>query len=121
MDSAPRREVVDHIRRIAEATPGVERVEKCMARKSGYHFYVDMHVEVDPGMTVQRSHDIAHEVKNRVCGELPGCGMCWFTSSRRGAKRGRMARRVEAEMAQGTRCESTRVVRAAWSDAAARV
>ena len=45
---------------------GVERVEKCMVRKMGYHYFVDMHVEVDPHMTVQHSHDIAHDVKNRI-------------------------------------------------------
>jgi len=32
---------------------------------------VDMHVEVDPNMTVLRSHTIAHEVKNRVRSEIP--------------------------------------------------
>jgi divalent metal cation (Fe/Co/Zn/Cd) transporter len=30
-----------------------------------------MHIEVDPEMTVLRSHSIAHEVKNRVCLEVP--------------------------------------------------
>jgi divalent metal cation (Fe/Co/Zn/Cd) transporter len=37
----------------------------------GYHFYADMHVQVDPQMTVQQSHDIAHEVKNRIRSQLP--------------------------------------------------
>jgi divalent metal cation (Fe/Co/Zn/Cd) transporter len=30
-----------------------------------------MHVEVDPQMTVQRSHDIAHTVKDKVRETLP--------------------------------------------------
>lgn len=71
MDTAPRRDVVDHIRRLAEAVPGVARVEQCRARKSGYQYYVDMHVEVDPQMTVQRSHEIAHDVKNRLRHDIP--------------------------------------------------
>jgi divalent metal cation (Fe/Co/Zn/Cd) transporter len=37
-----------------------------MARKMGHQYYVDMHVEVDPEMTVKRSHLIAHEVKDKV-------------------------------------------------------
>ena len=71
MDTAPSREVVDRIRRIAEAVPGVERVEKCLVRKAGYHYFVEMHVEVDPQMTVQRSHDIAHDVKDKIREALP--------------------------------------------------
>jgi len=66
MDSAPAPEVTEGIRRIAGTIPGVDRVEKCMVRKMGYYFYVDMHVEVDPGMTVQRAHLISHEVKDKV-------------------------------------------------------
>jgi cation diffusion facilitator family transporter len=71
MDTAPSREVVDRIRRLAEAVCGVERVEKCLVRKAGYHYFVEMHVEVDPEMTVQRSHEIAHDVKDRIRGALP--------------------------------------------------
>ena len=70
MDRAPSREMVEHIRRIAETAPGVEAVEKCLVRKMGYHYYVDMHVEVDPQMTVQRSHEIAHEVKDRIRSQI---------------------------------------------------
>ncbi len=36
-----------------------------------FYFYVDMHVEVDPKMTVQRSHEIAHEVKDTIRERLP--------------------------------------------------
>jgi len=66
MDRAPSREMIERIRRIAQAVPGVEAVEKCLVRKMGYNYYVDMHVEVDPQMTVQRSHEIAHDVKDQI-------------------------------------------------------
>ena len=71
MDTAPDRKIRDEIRRLAETIPGVARVEKCFVRKMGYQFYVDMHVEVDPQMTVLRSHQIAHEVKDKVRAEMP--------------------------------------------------
>ncbi len=71
MDRSPSREVVDRIRRAAEKAPGVERVEKCLVRKMGYRFYVDMHVEVNPQMIVQRSHEIAHDVKDKIRAEIP--------------------------------------------------
>jgi len=71
MDKSPGDELVAAVRRLAATIPGVDGVEKCFVRKMGYHYYVDMHVEVDPQMTVQRSHDIAHDVKDRVREKFP--------------------------------------------------
>ena len=51
MDASPNREVMEGIRKAAASIPGVERVEKCIVRKSGHRYWVDMHVEVDPQMT----------------------------------------------------------------------
>jgi cation diffusion facilitator family transporter len=66
MDRSPSPELVAGIRRVAESVSGVDCVEKCLVRQMGHQFYVDMHVQVDPQMTVQRSHEIAHEVKDRI-------------------------------------------------------
>ena len=71
MDAAPSREIIDQIRQIARDTPGVDGVEKCIVRKVGYQYFADMHVEVDPQMTVLRSHHIAHEVKDKIRAEMP--------------------------------------------------
>jgi len=71
MDASPDPAIAERIRDIAATTPGVARVEKCVVRKMGCHFFVDMHVEVDPQMTVQRAHEIAHVVKDTVREELP--------------------------------------------------
>jgi divalent metal cation (Fe/Co/Zn/Cd) transporter len=69
--AAPSREIIDQIRQIARDTPGVDGVEKCIVRKVGYQYFVDMHVEVDPQMTVLRSHEIAHAVKDKIRGAKP--------------------------------------------------
>jgi cation diffusion facilitator family transporter len=71
MDRAPNREVVDQIRALARTAPGVANVEKCFVRKMGFQYFVDMHVEVDPQMTVERAHAIAHDVKNRIREAVP--------------------------------------------------
>jgi cation diffusion facilitator family transporter len=71
MDTAPDLEIKNEIRRLAEQVPGVAGVEKCFVRKMGYQFYVDMHVEVDPHMTVLRSHEIAHAVKDKIREAMP--------------------------------------------------
>jgi cation diffusion facilitator family transporter len=71
MDRSPSRTLVERIRRIAESVPEVQGVEQCRARKMGHQYYVDMHLEVDPKMTVQHAHDIAHDVKNKVRSKIP--------------------------------------------------
>jgi cation diffusion facilitator family transporter len=71
MDTAPDRGLIAEIKRIASTIPEVHRVEKCVVRKMGYHYFVDMHVEVEPQMTVQRAHEIAHLVKDKVRAEVP--------------------------------------------------
>jgi cation diffusion facilitator family transporter len=72
MDRLPSRDIVERIRKISEEVAGVDRVEKCFVRKMGHQYYADMHIEVDPLMTVQRSHEIAHDVKDRIRSRLPG-------------------------------------------------
>lgn len=71
MDTQPSPALVNRIRDLAAGVPGVDRVQKCFARRTGYHFLVDMHVHVDPDMTVVDSHAIAHAVKDRVREGVP--------------------------------------------------
>jgi cation diffusion facilitator family transporter len=71
MDAAPNPAVIAQIRSVAGNAPGVNAVEKCRVRKTGNHYLVDMHIEVDPQMTVRRAHEIAHDVKNQVRQAVP--------------------------------------------------
>ena len=71
MDRSPDRALIEKIRAVAGTIPGVGGVEKCLVRKMGWQFLVDMHVEVDPQMTVENSHRIGHEVKDKVRGQIP--------------------------------------------------
>jgi cation diffusion facilitator family transporter len=71
MDKSADGETIEKIRRVAAGTPGVERVEKCFARKAGHLYFVEMHIEVDPQMTVLQSHEIAHDVKDKIRAAMP--------------------------------------------------
>jgi len=71
MDAQPNRELIAQIRQVAAANKGVERVEKCFVRKMGHRYFVDMHIEVAPKMTVQQGHEISHEVKDRIREKFP--------------------------------------------------
>lgn len=66
MDATPNTGFTSAVRAHAQETPGVEAVEKCIVRKVGGRYFVDMHVEVDPHMTVEKAHGIAHAVKDRL-------------------------------------------------------
>jgi cation diffusion facilitator family transporter len=70
IDTMPDDGLLAEVRRVAEAVPGAERVEKCFARKTGLQFHVDLHLEVDPQLTVRASHDIAREVRKQLKEQL---------------------------------------------------
>jgi cation diffusion facilitator family transporter len=59
MDAMPADERIEQIRRVALSVPGVSGVEKTYARKTGLQYHVELHLEVNPNMTVQDSHDLA--------------------------------------------------------------
>jgi cation diffusion facilitator family transporter len=62
--------VVDEIRAAARQVPGVRGVEKLLVRRSGMELFADMHVEVDPNLSVDRGHKIGHDVKSRLLDEF---------------------------------------------------
>lgn len=66
MDTMPDESIMSRIRTVALEVPGVEGVEKCFARKTGFQYHVDLHLEVDPDITVRQSHDIATQVRIRL-------------------------------------------------------
>jgi cation diffusion facilitator family transporter len=70
MDTMPDDRLMDEIRRAASEVEGVRGVEKCYARKTGLRYHVDLHLEVDPDMTVRQSHEIAHQARLHILKSL---------------------------------------------------
>jgi cation diffusion facilitator family transporter len=70
MDTMPKPEMMKQIRAAAALVPGARGVEKCFARKTGLRYHVDLHLEVDPDMTVRQSHEIAHQVQLKIMDQL---------------------------------------------------
>ena len=66
MDTMPNQHMMQTIRDVAQTVSGVEGVEKCFARKTGLQYHVDLHLEVDPDITVRSSHDIAERLRQRI-------------------------------------------------------
>lgn len=71
MDTVPDTTILDAIQRDALQVEGARFVEKLFVRKMGMQLYVDMHLEVDPELSVRRAHDIAHRVKDAIMAQRP--------------------------------------------------
>jgi cation diffusion facilitator family transporter len=70
MDTMPEPEAMDRIRKAGLTVPGVLGIEKCFARKTGFKWHVDLHLDVDPAMTVYDSHEIATHVREKIRSEV---------------------------------------------------
>lgn len=70
MDTMPGGDVIASVRTTSAAVPGVVGVEKVYARKTGFQYHVDLHIHVDPAMTVAAAHEIAGAVRSRTKAEL---------------------------------------------------
>jgi len=71
VDTMPEAQKLVEIREAALSVPGTLGIEKCFARRTGLRYHVDLHLEVDPDMTVRQSHDIATEVRAVITRSLP--------------------------------------------------
>jgi cation diffusion facilitator family transporter len=71
IDTMPAPELIDRIKNAAAQVNGVEAIEKCYARKTGLQHHVDLHVEVDPKITVEAGHDIATDVRAHIRNSVP--------------------------------------------------
>jgi cation diffusion facilitator family transporter len=74
MDGRPAEELISAIRALAEDVIGVEHVHDIRARRSGQYVIVDLKLEMDPEMTVKRSHDISTIVKKSIFRKYPNVG-----------------------------------------------
>ena len=71
LDTMPEPRRLNEIRQVALTVRGAHGIEKCYARRTGLKYHVDLHLEVDPNMSVRESHEIATRVKKLIKHDLP--------------------------------------------------
>jgi len=71
MDEAPGAELMRPIEQAVANTPGVDSFHAVRARRLGGKLDMDIHVQVDPDLTVRQGHDIATEVRRQVMNCCP--------------------------------------------------
>jgi cation diffusion facilitator family transporter len=74
MDGSATGECIGDIVSIAEGVEGVEHVHEIRCRRSGQYLIVDLKLDMDPEMTVRKSHAIATEVKAKIFASIPYVG-----------------------------------------------
>lgn len=70
VDTAPHPDEIEQIANCASAVEGVREVHDIRARHHGGQIVVELHIVVDPDITVAEGHAIADEVETRLVAEL---------------------------------------------------
>ncbi len=71
MDEDTHEEIILNIRKLSKNVSGVLETEKCLIRKTGMKYHVDLHIVVNGYISVKEGHFISHNLKNILMDELP--------------------------------------------------
>jgi len=72
MGVSPGPEVMANIREVCRSVPGVLDCHRCRARRVGSRILADLHVLVDPKMSIGDAHEIATQVERRLKARVKG-------------------------------------------------
>lgn len=70
-DTAPDREILEKLTQSAAEIEGVRQVHDMRARFSGSQIFVELHIVVDPDLTVRDGHAIARNAKRTLLANYP--------------------------------------------------
>jgi cation diffusion facilitator family transporter len=70
-DVAPDTTMEAQVRQIAGQVGGIIGLDKCLVRKMGLTYYVDLHIVVQGEMSVREGHRLSHKVEDEVLRALP--------------------------------------------------
>ncbi len=71
MDRAPEPSLLTRVAQAATTTEGVNAIEKLRMRKAGMGYFVDIHVQADPGLSLYDAHIISGRVKSAIRDAVP--------------------------------------------------
>lgn len=71
MDRSPRGQLLERIGAAASGTSDVHYIEKLKVRKVGFGYYVDLHVQAEPTMTLREAHILSGRVKSSIRTAVP--------------------------------------------------
>jgi divalent metal cation (Fe/Co/Zn/Cd) transporter len=71
MGASPGAKFISKAKEICMGVPGVRGCHKCRARRVGSRIHADMHVQVDPKLSVKDSHKVATRVERNLKSKMP--------------------------------------------------
>ena len=71
MDRSPGGDLLERISGAALRTSDVQAIEKLKVRKAGLGYYVDLHVQTDPSMSLHDAHILSGIVKSSIREAVP--------------------------------------------------
>ena len=71
MDEHTHDDFIFQIREISKNVNGVIETEKCLIRKTGMKYHVDLHIIVDGEIPVKEGHLISHNLKDLLKEKIP--------------------------------------------------
>ncbi len=71
MDGAPEKSVIDGIRRITLMNKNVKTIKDIKVRKMGLDIMIDMTIDVDKNMTVEKGHLVTDVIRNDILTKIP--------------------------------------------------
>lgn len=74
MDEHVYDELVEEIRTVARSVVGIVDTEKCLIRKAGMKYHVELHATVNANITVKEGHDLGHKLQDTLRREIPELG-----------------------------------------------
>lgn len=74
MDEQRYDDIIEDIREHSLKVSGILGTEKCMLRKTGMKYHVDLHAIVDADISVKEGHRIAHELQDYLKIQIPNLG-----------------------------------------------
>jgi len=63
--------MINTIREYSKEIPKILYTEKCLVRKMGMKYFVDLHITLPGTISVREGHDIAHQLKDHLMVKMP--------------------------------------------------
>ena len=71
MGASPGAKVISKVKEISVSVPGVKGCHKCRARRVGSRVHADLHIQVDPKLSVEDAHKVATKVERSLKAKIP--------------------------------------------------
>lgn len=73
-DGSPSKKILDKIEKTIVSFKGVKSFHKLRARYFGRDIHVDVHIQLDPMLSLKKAHSISHSLKKEILKKVPEVG-----------------------------------------------